>query len=133
MTAMLTDEERAKLVERLHNRDAVVMSGLYHAIPAMRDAADEIERLSSALLAADAAVRGMREANDLGKVVGLVPKGWNWSVEHFEFDATLPYREPGAKASVWRDSRNPKERVFNVEGKTPALALRAAIEKATKP
>ena len=43
------------LIERLRDRDAVVTRGLFHAFPAMREAADELERLSSA-------VRGMREA-----------------------------------------------------------------------
>lgn len=37
------------IVERLRNRDAVVMAGLHHAIPAMRDAAAEIEKLREAL------------------------------------------------------------------------------------
>lgn len=33
------------IVKRLRDRDAVVLSGLFHAIPAMAAAADEIERL----------------------------------------------------------------------------------------
>jgi len=33
------------IVERLRDRDSVVLSGLYHAIPAMQEAANEIERL----------------------------------------------------------------------------------------
>lgn len=33
------------LIERLRDRDAVVLNGLFHAIPAMNEAADEIERL----------------------------------------------------------------------------------------
>ena len=35
------------IVERLRDRDAVVMAGLFHAIPAMREAANEIEALRS--------------------------------------------------------------------------------------
>lgn len=66
----------------------------------------------------------------LDAAVGLVPEGWNWSVEHYCFDAVIPYREPGQKASVWRDSRNPTERIFNIEAKTPALALCAAALRA---
>jgi hypothetical protein len=37
------------IVERLKDKDAVVLAGLHHAIPAMRDAAMEIERLRAAL------------------------------------------------------------------------------------
>jgi hypothetical protein len=37
------------IVERLRDRDAVVMKGLFHAIPTMHEAANEIERLRSKL------------------------------------------------------------------------------------
>ena len=40
------------IVERLRDENAVVLSGLFHAIPAMRDAADEIELLRAALVLA---------------------------------------------------------------------------------
>lgn len=60
----------------------------------------------------------------------LPSKEWNWAVERFVFDAVIPYRKAGAKASVWRDSRNPKERIINVEAPTPATALTAASLRA---
>jgi hypothetical protein len=66
----------------------------------------------------------------LDAAVTLVPEDWNWTVERYCFDAVMPYREPGAKASVWRDSRNPRERFFYIEAKTPALALCAAALRA---
>jgi hypothetical protein len=37
------------IVERLRDRDSVVLSGLFHAIPVMTEAANEIERLREAL------------------------------------------------------------------------------------
>jgi len=37
------------LIERLRDRDSVVMSGLFHAIPTMMEAANEIEHLRSEL------------------------------------------------------------------------------------
>jgi hypothetical protein len=40
------------IVERLRDRDALAMSGLYYAIPAMIDAALEIERLRASLTTA---------------------------------------------------------------------------------
>lgn len=39
------------IVERLRDRDAVIMGGLFHAIPAMNEAAVEIERLRAAVAA----------------------------------------------------------------------------------
>lgn len=38
--------EVGELVERLRDRDAIVLGGLFHAIPALREAADMIESLS---------------------------------------------------------------------------------------
>lgn len=35
----------ADIVDRLRDRDNIVLAGLYHAVPVMREAADEIERL----------------------------------------------------------------------------------------
>jgi len=46
------------IVERLRDRDAVVMSGLFHAIPAMRAAADEIELLRGQVETLRSAVDG---------------------------------------------------------------------------
>lgn len=71
-----------------------------------------------------------RYTTSLDAAAALVPEGWNWSVERFVFDAVMPYAKAGAKASVWRDSRNPKERIFNVEAPTPAAALTAAALRA---
>ena len=39
----------ADIVQKLRDRDAVVMAGLFHAIPVMAEAAAEIERLREAL------------------------------------------------------------------------------------
>lgn len=39
------------IVERLRDRNAVVLSGLFHAIPTMQEAANEIERLNAIVLA----------------------------------------------------------------------------------
>lgn len=41
------------IVDRLKDRDAIVIGGLFHAIPAMAEAAREIERLRRALKSAD--------------------------------------------------------------------------------
>lgn len=51
------------IVERLRDRDAVVLSGLFHAIPVMLDAASEIDRLRAAL-------KGMAD------VAGDIPDHW---------------------------------------------------------
>lgn len=44
------------LIEKLRNRDAVVLSGLFHAVPTMAEAADEIERLRAQLATATKAL-----------------------------------------------------------------------------
>jgi len=38
-------DRSADIVDRLRDRDAMVIGGMFHAIPALREAADEIERL----------------------------------------------------------------------------------------
>lgn len=39
------------IVDRLRDRDAIVIGGMFHAVPALREAADEIERLRTENLA----------------------------------------------------------------------------------
>lgn len=60
----------------------------------------------------------------LDAAVTLVPEGFRWVA------GPLPMDRGGANASVWRDSRNPKECAFNIEGRTPALAICAAALRA---
>jgi hypothetical protein len=55
------------IVERLRDRDAIVMSGLFHAVPTMQEAADEIERLRRSPVRAD------RDA-----VLEVLEKLWLW-------------------------------------------------------
>ncbi len=43
--------EQRDIIERLRDRDAVVLSGLFHAIPTMKEAADEIASLRAQLAA----------------------------------------------------------------------------------
>jgi hypothetical protein len=48
----MTDNDNrssADIVDRLRDRDAIVIGGLFHAIPALKEAADEIERLRQEL------------------------------------------------------------------------------------
>lgn len=45
----MTQQCSPDIVGRLRDRDAVVMSGLFHAIPTMREVADEIERLRAVI------------------------------------------------------------------------------------
>lgn len=40
----------ADIIDMLRDRDAIVIGGLFHAIPVMREAASEIEQLRAALL-----------------------------------------------------------------------------------
>lgn len=61
------------IVNRLRDRDAVVLSGLFHAIPVMREAASEIERLRSVVR-----VNGLR-----------------WGHSHEEIDAMLTANKGG--------------------------------------
>lgn len=52
----------ADIVERLRDRDAVVLSGLFHAIPTMMEAALEIERLRDQLGCTEAMVEAGAQA-----------------------------------------------------------------------
>jgi hypothetical protein len=44
----------ADIVDRLRDRDAIVVGGMFHAIPALKEAADEIERLRDRISAVEA-------------------------------------------------------------------------------
>lgn len=63
-------ECQPSIVNRLRDRDAIVVAGLFHAVPVMRDAADEIERLRKALEDQEQAWRDREEiGNESGQAL----------------------------------------------------------------
>lgn len=81
------------IVERLRDRDALAMSGLYYAIPAMIDAALEIERLRDSLTTASGEAVTARTTKS--GILTLDVEGWTLSVRTHDGGYEVSITEDG--------------------------------------
>lgn len=83
------------IVERLRDQNSVVVKGLFHAIPAMRDAAGEIERL-----------RG--QVNDIQRTAWLILRSCTFDGGYVAVErSTVAEFDPGkAVIESWTDAKD---------------------------